>query len=162
MGGGACIPTALDFRIGSADCVMRYPEVDLGINLSWKSLPLCVHLVGAARAKRRAAEAELEAIRLDAIGETWDAYFRVRAYRRQYDFGVALVESSEEAFEAVASAYREGLATITTLVQAERDLQGSNATFIDARADLLVAAADLAFAAGTEIGRTTMPAGSPR
>lgn len=52
MGGGACIPTALDFRIGSADCVMRYPEVDLGINLSWKSLPLCVHLVGAARAKR--------------------------------------------------------------------------------------------------------------
>ena len=26
MGGGACIPTALDFRIGSTSCVMRYPE----------------------------------------------------------------------------------------------------------------------------------------
>ncbi|MFT4584458.1 MAG: enoyl-CoA hydratase [Gammaproteobacteria bacterium] len=52
MGGGACIPTALDFRIGAASCVMRYPEVDLGINLSWQSLPLCVHLVGSARAKR--------------------------------------------------------------------------------------------------------------
>lgn len=52
MGGGACIPTALDFRIGANDCVMRYPEVDLGMNLMWHSLPLCVHLAGPARAKR--------------------------------------------------------------------------------------------------------------
>jgi len=52
MGGGACIPTALDFRIGGSSAVMRYPEVDLGMNLMWQSLPLCVHLVGPARAKR--------------------------------------------------------------------------------------------------------------
>ena len=52
MGGGACIPTALDFRIGATNCVMRYPEVDLGMNLMWQSLPLCVHLAGPARAKR--------------------------------------------------------------------------------------------------------------
>jgi len=58
MGGGACIPTALDFRIGSTDCVMRYPEVDLGMNLMWHALPLCVHLVGPARAKRLVAGGE--------------------------------------------------------------------------------------------------------
>jgi enoyl-CoA hydratase/carnithine racemase len=52
MGGGACIPTTFDFRIGSESCVMRYPEVDLGMNLMWHSLPLCVHLVGPTRAKR--------------------------------------------------------------------------------------------------------------
>ncbi len=52
MGGGACIPTALDFRVGAASCVMRYPEVDLGMNLMWQSLPLCVRLAGPARAKR--------------------------------------------------------------------------------------------------------------
>lgn len=52
MGGGACITTALDFRIGSDDCFMQYPEVDIGVNLMWKSLPLCVHLAGPARAKR--------------------------------------------------------------------------------------------------------------
>ncbi|MFB3107522.1 MAG: enoyl-CoA hydratase/isomerase family protein, partial [Pseudomonadales bacterium] len=50
MGGGACITTALDFRIGSDDCFMQYPEVDIGVNLMWKSLPLCVHLAGPARA----------------------------------------------------------------------------------------------------------------
>jgi|TARA_Y100000310_G_scaffold344219_2_gene455793 enoyl-CoA hydratase/carnithine racemase len=52
LGGGACIPTACDFRIGSKDCFMGYPEVNLGINLQWVALPLCVHLIGPARAKR--------------------------------------------------------------------------------------------------------------
>ena len=52
MGGGACIATALDFRIGADDCFMQYPEIDIGVNLMWRSLPLLVRLVGAARAKR--------------------------------------------------------------------------------------------------------------
>lgn len=52
LGGGACIATACDFRIGSKDCFMGYPEVNLGINLQWVALPLCVHLIGPARAKR--------------------------------------------------------------------------------------------------------------
>jgi enoyl-CoA hydratase/carnithine racemase len=52
LGGGACIVSALDFRIGAEDCFCAYPEGRLGIPLSWISLPLCVHLVGPARAKR--------------------------------------------------------------------------------------------------------------
>lgn len=52
LGGGACIPTACDFRIGSTDSYCGYPEVNLGINLMWQSLPLCVRLIGPARAKR--------------------------------------------------------------------------------------------------------------
>ena len=58
MGGGACITTALDFRIGADDCFMQYPEVDIGVNLMWKSLPLITHLVGPARAKRLVAGGE--------------------------------------------------------------------------------------------------------
>jgi enoyl-CoA hydratase len=58
MGGGACIATALDLRIGADDCFMQYPEIDLGMNLMWQSLPLCVHLVGPARAKRLVAGGE--------------------------------------------------------------------------------------------------------
>jgi len=52
LGGAACIATACDFRIGSEDCFCGYPEVNLGMNLMWQALPLCVHLVGPARAKR--------------------------------------------------------------------------------------------------------------
>ena len=58
MGGGACIATACDFRVGAHSAFMEYPEVDLGINLMWKSLPLIVALVGPARAKRLVAGAE--------------------------------------------------------------------------------------------------------
>ena len=58
MGGGACITTALDFRVGTTGCFMQYPEVDIGLNLMWKSLPLITHLVGPARAKRLVAGGE--------------------------------------------------------------------------------------------------------
>ena len=33
MGGGACVATACDFRVGSNSAFMEYPEVNLGINL---------------------------------------------------------------------------------------------------------------------------------
>lgn len=52
LGGAACIVSALDFRIGADDCFVSYPEINLGMSLSWLGLPLCVHLVGPARAKR--------------------------------------------------------------------------------------------------------------
>ena len=52
LGGGACIASACDFRIGTENCLIGYPEVNLAMNLSWMALPLCVHLIGPARAKR--------------------------------------------------------------------------------------------------------------
>lgn len=60
-GGGACIATACDFRIGVTDCRIGYPEVKLGMNLSWGALPLCYNLVGPAAAKRMVIGGELEA-----------------------------------------------------------------------------------------------------
>ncbi|MCG8416061.1 MAG: enoyl-CoA hydratase/isomerase family protein [Pseudomonadales bacterium] len=59
-GGGACIASACDFRIGSDDCRIGYPEVKLGMNLSWGSLPLCYTLIGPARTKRMVVGGELE------------------------------------------------------------------------------------------------------
>ena len=52
IGGGACLATAMDFRIGASDCFIQYPEIDLGLNLMWQSLPLTIHLLGPTRAKR--------------------------------------------------------------------------------------------------------------
>ena len=51
-GAGACITSACDFRVGAEDARVGYGEVKLGINLMWNAVPLCVRLVGAARAKR--------------------------------------------------------------------------------------------------------------
>ena len=58
MGGGACIAAACDFRVGAEDCRVGYPEVGLGMNLSWTALPMCVHLIGPARAKKMVILAE--------------------------------------------------------------------------------------------------------
>ena len=51
-GGGAVLATAMDLRIGADDCFMQYPEIDLGVNLMWKGLPLILHIAGPSRAKR--------------------------------------------------------------------------------------------------------------
>lgn len=52
LGGAAVMVSALDFRIGAEGCFVSYPEINLGMSLSWFGLPLCTHLVGPARAKR--------------------------------------------------------------------------------------------------------------
>lgn len=51
-GGGACIPTACDFRIAADTTRAGYGEVKMGINLMWNAVPVCVNLIGPARAKR--------------------------------------------------------------------------------------------------------------
>ena len=52
MGGGCCIATACDFRIGDEGCVAGFPEVKLGMNLSWISVPMVTHIIGPVNAKK--------------------------------------------------------------------------------------------------------------
>ena len=59
-GGGACIAVACDFRVGASDCRVGYPEVGLGMNLSWAALPMCVHLIGPSKAKQMVMLAKKE------------------------------------------------------------------------------------------------------
>lgn len=58
-GGGACIPTACDFRFGVPDARIGYGEVKLGINLMWHALPLAIQTVGLSRAKRMVMTGDL-------------------------------------------------------------------------------------------------------
>jgi enoyl-CoA hydratase/carnithine racemase len=51
IGGGACFALSCDFRIAAADAVLRIPEVELGMPLSWAGVPRLIHEVGAARAR---------------------------------------------------------------------------------------------------------------
>jgi len=52
IGGGVAIAAACDFRIAGEGAHLRLPEVALGMNMSWHSLPRLVALAGPARAKR--------------------------------------------------------------------------------------------------------------
>jgi enoyl-CoA hydratase/carnithine racemase len=52
IGGGSALAVACDFRVMGEGAYMRLPEVPLGMNMSWRSLPRLVALAGPARAKR--------------------------------------------------------------------------------------------------------------
>ena len=52
VGGGVAIAAACDWRVVGKSAFLTLPEVRLGLNMGWGSIPRLVHLLGPARAKR--------------------------------------------------------------------------------------------------------------
>jgi enoyl-CoA hydratase/carnithine racemase len=52
IGGGVALAVALDFRVMADNAHMRVPEIGLGMNMSWQSVPRMLHLMGPARTKQ--------------------------------------------------------------------------------------------------------------
>jgi enoyl-CoA hydratase len=52
IGGAAALAVACDFRIAAEGAYLRLPEIALGMNMSWRTLPRLATLVGPSRAKR--------------------------------------------------------------------------------------------------------------
>lgn len=52
VGGGVALAVALDFRVMASSAHMRVPEIGLGMNMSWQSVPRMLHLMGPARTKQ--------------------------------------------------------------------------------------------------------------
>jgi outer membrane protein TolC len=101
-----------------------------------------------AQARRDEAEATLSSLELKALREVWQAYADCKASFLQYDFGVALLAASRDAYDAALTSYQNGLGTVIELLTAERDLARARTTLIESRAEVLTSSAALAFAAG--------------
>jgi enoyl-CoA hydratase len=52
IGGGVALAVALDFRVMANNAHLRVPEIGLGMNMSWQSVPRMLHLIGPARTKQ--------------------------------------------------------------------------------------------------------------
>ena len=52
IGGGAALVVSLDFRFCGRSAHFRIPEVELGMNMSWGSIPRMLALMGPARTKQ--------------------------------------------------------------------------------------------------------------
>lgn len=52
IGGGAALVVALDFRFCGKGAHFRIPEIELGMNMSWGSIPRLLALMGPARTKQ--------------------------------------------------------------------------------------------------------------
>ncbi len=63
IGGGSALALSCDFRVMGEGAYQRLPEVPLGMNMSWRTIPKIVALAGPSRAKQyvmfgEAADAE--------------------------------------------------------------------------------------------------------
>jgi outer membrane protein len=106
--------------------------------------------VQKATAQRNAARSELKSIQLDAVAMVWRAYYDFLSARKKYDASETLVTASEESYNANLESHRHGLATITDLIGAERDLMTARYTLVQTKADLLVSSSALVHAVGAE------------
>ena len=78
--------------------------------------------VHKATAQRDAARAELRSLQINVIAAVWTAYYNYLSAKKKRDASEALVAASEESYHANLQSDRYGLATITDLIAAERDL----------------------------------------
>lgn len=112
IGGAVALAVACDFRIMGEGAYMRLPEVPLGMNMSWRTLPRLVALTGPARAKRfvmfgEAADAGacLDWGLCDEVAETGGALGAARAMAQKLAALPPLpVRMTKEAINAVAAA----------------------------------------------------------
>jgi enoyl-CoA hydratase len=52
LGGGLSLAVSCDFRVLGKSALLSVPELKLGMNMSWQTLPRLTNLAGPARAKR--------------------------------------------------------------------------------------------------------------
>jgi enoyl-CoA hydratase len=90
IGGGVALAVALDFRVMASDAHMRVPEIGLGMNMSWQSVPRMLHLMGPARTKQAVIVADERISAQDA--QAWGLVEEVAAPGKAFDAAMALAE----------------------------------------------------------------------
>lgn len=106
------------------------------------------YAVQKATAERGAALSELKSAQLNVIAATWTTYYDFLSAKKKRDAAQALLNSSEESYAANFESHRYGLATITDLISAEKDVMSARYTLIQSKADLLISSCNLLHAVG--------------
>jgi len=112
IGGAAALALACDFRIAGRGAYFRLPEIALGMNMSWRSLPRLASLVGPSRAKRFAifcepcaADEALAWGMVDSVTTTGGALVEARAWAAKVAALPPIpVRMTKEAINAAAGA----------------------------------------------------------
>ena len=88
VGGGVALAVALDFRVMARNAHLRVPEIGLGMNMSWQSIPRMLHLMGPARTKQAVILADQRISASDAY--EWRLVEEVADPCRAFDAAMAL------------------------------------------------------------------------
>ncbi|MBV9530889.1 MAG: enoyl-CoA hydratase/isomerase family protein [Bradyrhizobium sp.] len=90
IGGGVALAVALDFRVMARNAHIRVPEIGLGMNMSWQSLPRMLHLIGPARTKQAVILADERISAAEAL--QWGLVEQLAEPGKAFDTAVALAE----------------------------------------------------------------------
>ncbi|HTB96606.1 MAG TPA: TolC family protein [Terracidiphilus sp.] len=106
------------------------------------------HEIAQAKADKKAAEAQIDALRDQISDEVWSAYSDMRTALRQQQAAAALLTASNQSYEAAHESYGYGVRNLLDVVSAQKALAQARSEDILARTRLLLQATDLAFRTG--------------
>ena len=104
--------------------------------------------VKRAKAQKKEAEADIDAIRDQVENEVWAAYSTARTALRQQKAAAALLASATESYNAALESYKYGVRSQIDVVSAQRTLAQARTADVNARTQLLTGIAALAFQTG--------------
>jgi outer membrane protein TolC len=101
-----------------------------------------------ANADKKAAQAEIDALRDQVANEVWSAYSNMQTALRQQQAAAALLDASQQSYQAAHEAYGYGVRNLLDVVSAQKTLALARSEDIAARTRLLLQVTDLAFRTG--------------
>lgn len=104
--------------------------------------------IAQAKADKKAAQAEIDALRDQIANEVWAAYSNMQTALRQQQAAAALLAASQQSYEAAHEAYGYGVRSLLDVVSAQKVLAQARSEEISARTQLLLQATNLAFRTG--------------
>jgi len=104
--------------------------------------------IAQARADKKAAQAQIDALRDQIANEVWAAYSNMQTALRQQQAAAALLTASEESYDAAHQAYGYGVRNLLDVVSAQKTLAQARSEDISARTQLLLEVTNLAFRSG--------------
>jgi outer membrane protein TolC len=126
---------------------------ELSFNLQWTVFDGGARKsrMAAAGAGVRAAEAEANVKRNQIADEVWTAYSNLTTAFRQRQSAVALLQASNQSYNAALESYSNGVRNLLDVTAAQRTLAQARSADVSARTQVLTSLADLAFTTGDSI-----------
>jgi outer membrane protein TolC len=137
---------------------------NVGLQLKWTLFDGArrEHEIGQAVAEKRAAQADIDALRDQIADQVWTAYSNMKTALRQQQAAAALLAASGQSYEAARESYGYGLRNLLDVVSAQKTLAQARSEDVFARTQLLLQVANLAFETGDLIQLQPPKPGPPR
>jgi outer membrane protein len=104
--------------------------------------------IARAKAEKKQAAAEIDALRDQVENEVWNAYSTARTALRQQKAAAALLDAASSSYNAALQSYNYGVRSQIDVVSAQRALAAARTADVTARTQLLTGVAALAFQTG--------------